>query len=149
MSHRTRTPEQLVSAYVDVWNERAYQHIPEVVSESFVLYDPAVPEEGIAGPRGEAHGPDAVARFIRGVIAGFPDFHVRVLDTLARDDVVMYEAEVTMTHEGEFDGMSPTGRDARFRLMSTYLVGDDELEEHRVYFDRLDVFAQLGLTDGE
>lgn len=148
MSHTATTAEQLVSEYVTVWNERAYQHIPEIVSESFVMYDPAAPEAGIPGPRGEAHGRDGLERFIRGVVAGFPDFHVTVLDTLSRDDLVMYEAEISMTHEGEFDGLPPTGRTATFRLMSTFAIEADRIKAHRVYFDLGGVLAQLGLADG-
>jgi len=148
MSHTPTPSEQLVSAYVEVWNERAYQNIPDLVSDGFVMHDPAVPEEGIPGPKGQAHGGDGLEQFIRGVVAGFPDFHVAVLDLLSRDDVVMYEAEISMTHEGEFGGAPPTGRRAEFRLMSKFVIADDAIQEHSVYFDIRSVYEQLGLADG-
>lgn len=147
MAEATTEAEQLVNAYVDVWNEQDYARIPDLVSESFVMHDPAAPEEGVPGPAGEVHGPDGLEAFIRGVIAGFPDFHVTVLDSLSSDELVMYEGEITMTHEGEFDGIPPTGRTVEIREMSKYRVANGKIQEHHVYFDQQDIFEQLGLTD--
>ena len=42
--------EQLVRSYGDIWNDREYSRIPDLVSETFVLYDPAVPENVGPGP---------------------------------------------------------------------------------------------------
>jgi steroid delta-isomerase-like uncharacterized protein len=143
----TTEPEQLVKAYVDVWNEQDYSTIPDVVSESFVLYDPAAPEEGVPGPKREVHGPDGLELFIRGVVTRFPDFHVNIIDVLSSGDLVMYEGKITMTHEGEFDGIPPTGQEVEIRTMSTYRIEDGEIQEHRVYFNQQEVFEQLGLAE--
>lgn len=114
MAEATPESEQLVHAYVDVWNEQDYTKIPDLVSESFVMHDPPAPEEGVPGPAREVHGPDGLKAYIHGVIAGFPDWHVTVLDMLSGDDLVMYEGEITMTHEGEFNGIPRLERKSRF-----------------------------------
>lgn len=80
-------------------------------------------------------------------MAGFPDFQVTILDMVSRDELVMYEAELTMTHEGEFDGIPPTGREIKNREMSKLRIADGTLQEHRVYFDMQAVFEQLGLEN--
>ena len=140
MARATRDAEGTVRAYVDVWNERDYSKIPEVVSESVSVYNPTA-------PGGEVHGRDGLEAFMRGVVAGFPDFHVVVHDVVSNDDLVMYDATLTMTHEGEFDGIPPTGREVEVPEMAKYHVADDKVREYRVCFDQQAVFEQLGLTD--
>ena len=138
MTEPTTDAERLAMDLIDVWNERQYARIPDVVSESFVMHDPAA-------PGGAVHGADGLETFIRGVVSGFPDFHVSVSDMLSGDDLVMYEATITMTHEGEFDGIPPTGRAVEIGEMSTVRIGDDGVDIHSTYFDQQDVLEQLGL----
>jgi steroid delta-isomerase-like uncharacterized protein len=147
MSETKSGGEQLVRTYVDVWNERDYAKLPDLVSESFVMHDPAAPEEGVPGPAAEVHGPDGLKQFIRQLTTGFPDLEVTILDLVSSDELVMYEGEISMTHEGEFDGIPPTGRTAQFREMSKFRVADGAIREHRVYFDQQGIYEQLGLTE--
>jgi steroid delta-isomerase-like uncharacterized protein len=140
MVEPTTESERLVTALVDVWNERQYSTIPDVVSDSFVMYDPGAPE-------GEVHGPDGLEAFVRDVVAGFPDFHISVTDVLSSDELVMYDATITMTHEGDFDGIPPTGRKVEIDEMSKFRIEDGKIQEHRVYFDQQAVFEQLGLVE--
>ncbi|WP_440008889.1 ester cyclase [Halomicrococcus sp. SG-WS-1] len=146
MAKATPDAEQLVRDYVEMWNEQEYSKIPDLVSESFVMHDPAAPAEGVPGPEREVHGPDGLEAFMRGVMAGFPAFQIDILDMLSSDDLVMYEAELTMTHEGEFDGIPPTGKELESREMSKYRIADGKIQEHRVYFDMQEAFEQLGVT---
>lgn len=132
--------EQLVSEYASIWNERKYEKIPDVISESFAMYDPVAPD-------GVARGHDGLEQFIRAVVSGFPDFQVTILDMLSIEDRVMYEAEMSMTHEGEFNEIPPTGEKAELRYMGKINVADGKVQEHRVYFDQQELFEQLGLTD--
>lgn len=103
------------------------------------MHDPAAPD-------GVVDGPDGLEEFIRTVVAGFPDFQVSISDMISDGDLVMYEGIITMTHEGEFDGLPPTGRRVEVKEMSTYHLRDDMIREHRVYFDQQAVTEQLGLT---
>ncbi|AZH27001.1 ester cyclase [Haloplanus aerogenes] len=139
MVDATTESKRIVNAYVDVWNERTYPSIPDVVSESFVMYDPAAPE-------GEVHGRDGLETFIRNVVTAFPDFEVSVGDMLSSDGLVMYDATITMTHEGAFGGIGPTGREVEIDEMSKFRVSNGKIREHRVYFDQQDVLEQLGVT---
>lgn len=147
MAKATPDAEQLVRDYVEMVNGREYSKIPDLVSESFVMHDPAAPAEEVPGPEREVHGPEGFETFIRGVVTGFPDFQVNVVNMLSSHDLVMYEAELTMTHEGEFDGIPPTGREVECREMCSYRIADGKIQEHRVYFDMQEAFEQLGLTD--
>jgi steroid delta-isomerase-like uncharacterized protein len=140
MARATTESERLVNAYVGAWNERDYSTVPELVSESIVVRNPTA-------PGGVVRGHDELEAFMRGTVAGFPDFHVSVLEMLAGDDRVMYEAELTMTHEGEFDEIPPTGREIEIREMAVCEIADGEIREYRTYFDQQEVLEQLGLAE--
>lgn len=138
MAQTTTDAEEVVRAYEDLWNNRAYSKIPEIVSESFVHRDPAV---------GEVRGHDGLEAFIREIKTGFPDFQLEIINLLASEQIVMDEAKFTMTHEGEFNDIPPTGREVEFRGMAINRIEDGKLQEHRQYYDRQDFFQQLGLVD--
>lgn len=140
MTQATTEAEQLANAYVEAWNEQDYSTIPDLVSESVVVHNPTAPE-------GVVRGREALEAFMQGVLAGFPDFHVSIIEMLADDNQVMYEAELTMTHEGEFERIPPTGREVTVREMANCHVADGRIQEYRVYFDQQEIFKQLGLTD--
>ena len=138
MAQATTDAEQVATAYVELWNERAFERIPDLVSESFVHVDP----DG-----SEVDGRDGMEEYIRGILAGFPDLHVSVTDMISSGNTVMYEATLTMTHEGEFEGMPPTGRELEIREMATVEVVDGKVEAHRVYYDFHETLRQLGVVD--
>lgn len=146
MTQEPSETEQLARDYLTIWNERAYADIPAVVSPTFVMYDPTAPADPVPGPKGEVHGPGGLETFMQGVVAGFPDFRVTVGALLAAEDVAMYDGRLTMTHEGPFFGIPPTGRRAEVRYMGLVRVADGEVVEHRVYPPMLDIAAQLGFS---
>ena len=140
MARATRDAEGIVRAYVDVTNEREYSKLPDLVAESVSVYNPTAPE-------GVVHGRENVEAFMQGVLAGFPDFGVTLHDVVSNDDLVMYDATLTMTHEGEFDGIPPTGREIEVPEMARYHVTEGKIQEYRVCFDQQAVFEQLGLAE--
>jgi steroid delta-isomerase-like uncharacterized protein len=124
---RTTDAEGVARAYVEMWNERADERIPDLVSESFVHVDP----DGE-----EFHGHEGLEAFMRAVETGFPDFRVDVTELLADGDVVMYRAVLRMTHDGEFQGVPPTGERFEIPEMATVRMVDGVVTEHRVYYDK-------------
>lgn len=140
MTEATTEAEQLAREYKDLWNEQAYSKIPEVVSESFVLYDETA-------PGGEVRGPDGLEEWMRQFTSAFPDFHVEILDMLASEEMIMAEATYTMTHEREFNGIQPTEREVELRAMAKFVVEDGKITEHREYHDRQEILEQLGVTE--
>lgn len=116
----------------DVSNLDAY-------AESASFYAPDIPD-GI-------HGRDAYEEYAHEVLPAFPDLQLSVDDVLASDEVVMVEWTWTGTHEGEFEGIAPTGREVEVRGMSTVMIEDGKIHEERGYYDLQDFLAQLGITD--
>lgn len=139
MAKATPESEQLVQEFLNIVNTREYAKLPDVLAESYVMIDPAAPE-------GEVHGPAGMERWLRQIVAGFPDFEIQTLDSLASETVVMVELQYIGTHEGEFNGIPPTGRSIELEGMEKYRVTDGKLQWTRVYFHDQEMKNQLGLS---
>ena len=111
----------------------------DVYAESASFYGPDIPD-GI-------HGRDAYENYAKEVVPAFPDLRLSVDDVLASDEVVMVEWTWTGTHEGEFEGIAPTGREVEIRGMTKAVIADGKIQEERGYYDLQDFLAQLGITD--
>lgn len=141
----SKGPEQLFEENTEMWNEWNYERIPELFAEDYVMHDPPAPEEGIPGPRGEVHGTKGVELYMRMIEKAFPDWEFTVGGTLVGEREVMYEGRITMTHEGPWKDLDPTGRTVEFPLMGRLLVDEGKIQAERIYFDNLPVAAQLGM----
>lgn len=137
MAEATTEVEQLVSDFIDLW-DGDYSKL-DVVSESFVLRSPALSE-------GEARGRETLEERIKAMYSGFPDFSMSIDDMLVSEEVIMLEWTMSGTHESEYLGVPPTDREMEVRGMSKILIGDDKVQEDRIYFDTRAMFEQLGLT---
>lgn len=137
MSQDTQQSEQLSSEYLEIWNERDYSRIPDVVSESFT----GIPRSG------EYHGQDGLEEWIDDITSAFPDFEVEVVDEVVEGGTIMSEVKYTMTHEGEFLGIPPTGETIEVRGMGKARVEDGKIEESRVYTDLREIAEKLGVEE--
>lgn len=142
MAQATRDAEEVVRAHAEMWNEQDYARIPELLSETYSEHNPFVPE-------GVIRGRESFETWMRRITEAFPDFRVDVQDVLVDEETAMAELEFAMTHEGEFEGIPPTGNEVTFRGMGAFVVADGTVEELRNYLDTRQVFEQLGVTDGE
>lgn len=138
--------EATARAYVDMWNDRDYAAISRLVSEEFVMYDPAAPAEGVAGPKGEVHGREGLRQFMEVITTAFPDFEITVLDMVCGEDIAMYEVRLSMTHDGPLGGLPPTGRQVRIRGASILRLEAGLVREHTFHTNMHETVEQLGLT---
>lgn len=147
MSEATTDPQQLVRDCIVATHSEDYSKLPEYVSESFVLYEAGIPDEGVSGPEGEAHGPEGLEQYMRLTHAAFPDLEVTVTGMLSNDDLVMYEGIMSYTWEGEWLGLPPTGNEVEVPYVEVAEIADGEIREMRSYFDTQDVLEQMGVLD--
>ena len=83
-------------------------------------------------------------------IAAFPDLRMVPEDVLTSGDKAVARVRVTGTHQGEFMGMSATGKAVDVQLIDIIRFGDDGLaREHWGVFDTMTMMQQLGaVPDG-
>ncbi|WP_148416209.1 ester cyclase [Haloferax sp. KTX1] len=130
--------EQAMSDYLALWHGE-FSKI-DVLSDSFVAYEPSA-------PGGEVRGPDAFEAYVRRLRTAFPDFTITPEAALEDAEIVMTEWTGTGTHEGEFNGLPPTGRTFEHRGMSKFAIADGEIREERMYYDPREIAEQLGFLE--
>lgn len=133
---------QLALEYLELWNERAFSRIPELVHPAFVMLDPFAPPR-VSGVSGEVHGRDDLETFISEVVNGFPDFTVRVEAAARSDDRVLYFGTLSLSHEGPYFGIPATGRRAEVPYMGAITVVEKRVKIHEVFPPVLALAQQL------
>ena len=76
--------------------------------------------------------------------AAFPDWHSTMEELIAEDDRVGEQWTGRGTHQGEFQGIMPTGRKVAVPGFVFYRVASGKIAEFRGLFDGLSMLHQLG-----
>jgi serine phosphatase RsbU (regulator of sigma subunit) len=116
----------------EVWNRTNL----ELVDEIFDRYISHQPD----GPTLQ-RGPEDVKRFVSEFRSAFPDFRISIDDQIAEGDKVMVHATIRGTHQREFRGMAPTGKEIEERGFSVFRFS----EEGKVVESWDSYYSQLGL----
>ena len=96
---------------------------------------------------GLAPGKEGVMAFFDMYIAAFPDLRMSPEDVIASGDKAVARVRATGTHQGEFLGMPPTGKNVDVQLVDIIRFGDDGLaREHWGVFDQMAMMQQLGVV---
>jgi predicted ester cyclase len=122
-----------------------------VVEEIFNQGDVALANELISPdcvhhiPGGQpVHGLTALRDWLTLTLSIFPDFHAIVEDEIAEGDRVVQRITCYGTHDGEFSGVQPTGRQVSFQIIDISRAGPDgRFAEHWSTADLPAVLHQL------
>jgi predicted ester cyclase len=108
MSATQMTNKDLIRGYYDrVFNGRQVEAI------SGYWADPAMCE--------------AVTRGCLSYFDSFPDMHISLDELIAEDDRVFVRSTMTGTHDGEYKGIAPTGRNVAAECGEVYRVSDGKI----------------------
>ena len=124
----------VLRAHHEVWNKKRYDLIPEIYAEDYEAHF-------ICGL--ETRGQDGVHDFISGHHKSFPDWTEKVVDIVADGDRVVTRYISNGTHEGEFQGIAPTGRKIEIAEVSIHRVLNGKIVEQWGFPDGLSHFQQL------
>jgi steroid delta-isomerase-like uncharacterized protein len=91
-------------------------------------------------------GPEDVKRFMGEFRSAFPDFHVTIEDQIAEGDRVATRWTMRGTHEGEFRGIGPTGKQITVTGIGIFRFSDGKVVESWDNFDQLGMMQQLGVV---
>jgi predicted ester cyclase len=95
----------------------------------------------------ELMAPDVAAQYKEGIAEfrrAFPDFRGADEIQIAEGDLVAGRFVFYGTHEGEFMGVAPTGRQVNFSGLSLNRVADGKIVEAWVEIDLEDILGQIG-----
>jgi predicted ester cyclase len=122
-----------------------------IADELLTQGDLAVADEVLApdivhhAPDPRATGLEGAKRFVRELRRAFPDLCAIVEDEVAEGDKVVQRITCSGTHEGEYLGLSPTGKRATWQVIGIQRMGaEGKFVEHWSTADLLGVLLQLG-----
>jgi steroid delta-isomerase-like uncharacterized protein len=93
----------------------------------------------------EERGPEDVKRFTGEFHQAFPDFRTVVEDQIAEGDKVVTRWRASGTHQGEFRGIAPTGKQITVTGTGIFRFSDEgKVVESWDNFDQLGMMRQLG-----
>ena len=115
-------------------NSGQIDQLDEVFHPDVVDHDPA-PNQG--------PGPDGFKTFFRTLTTAFPDAKVEPATIVADDEHVCLAYTLTGTHQGEFEGVSPTGRRIEVRGVQIGRFQDGKIIERWGSTDELGILQQL------
>lgn len=138
MSPREADNVALVRQYMDdVWNEGHVELVDEYFAEDFVLHEAS----------NESRTRTEYKETVREIRGAFPDFTVRLDDLLGDDDKVAVRITERGTHEGEYMGIDPTGREVEIHGIVIDRLEDGTVVEEWSQADVLGLLGQLGVVD--
>src|SRR5215212_1724950 len=119
----------------EVWNRTNL----ELVDEIFDRYLSHQPD----GPTLE-RGPKDVKRFVGEFRAAFPDLRINIDEQIAEGDKVMVRATIRGTHQGEFRGMAPSGKEIEEKGFSLFRFSSEGkvVESWDSYYSELSLMRQ-------
>ena len=75
----------------------------------------------------------------------FPDLDAEVPRIMSQGGKVSFIYTRSGTHEGEFEGIPPTGQEMSAKGAAIVEVDGDAISEYRIVFDNLGMLEQLGV----
>jgi steroid delta-isomerase-like uncharacterized protein len=124
--------------YEEVINTGNLDRADEFISPDMVDHDPSLPEH-------LRHGTEGFKYFFSMAREAFPDFRMDVEDMLAgEDDKIVTRFTFRGTHQGEFMGVAPTGRQVEVTGIDIIRFSGGKMIEHWGEFNSLGMMQQLG-----
>lgn len=126
---------ELVERYLDrVWNQADVDALEALTTDDFAYRLGGQPARDVA----------AMGAFLRAVHVAFPDWRVEVRDIVADDVRVAVRWSGSVTHEGPFHGIEPTGRRIDVSGINFYAIDDGQISAEWEQMDSLGMLQQLG-----
>ncbi len=93
----------------------------------------------------QAPGVEGWRRKWKMLYEAFPDVNLAIEECIAEGGTVATRYTMRATHEGEFLGIPPTGKEVEILLLDMIRVRDGKVVEHWGLFDQTALMEQLGV----
>ena len=110
--------------------------------------DPALFAEGFVynNPQGVVMDADGSMQVLQAFNAALPDHVTEVKDEIVADDKVVYRWETRGTHNGDFFGVPPTGKQLLSRGVTIMKIENGRVAEVWESIDILGLMQQMGVV---
>jgi steroid delta-isomerase-like uncharacterized protein len=100
-------------------------------------------------PTGTLHGAQQIVAYFEEAFAAMPDWHMEVVKIVADGDDVFAHWQLTGTHQGEFQGIAPTGKRVVLDGMDHFVIRDGAIASNFVVFDQMQFARAIGLMPAD
>jgi steroid delta-isomerase-like uncharacterized protein len=123
---------------VELFSTGDFSIADEIYSDDYVGHDPTKPEpiRGIEGAKEEAAG----------YRAAFSDLTLTIDNQVAEGEYVVTRWTARGTHDGDLEGIAPTGVSATTGGISIVRIVDGKIVEDHTQWDALGLMTQLGVV---
>ena len=122
---------------LEAWNNSDYDAIEKMVASDFVNHNPPP----IPGAGADRDGMLTAMRYLRQAL---PNGRAETVNIVAEDDKIVLHDVIRGTHEGDFLGVSPTGRQVSFEFIHIFRLADGRIVERWGIADAMGLMQQLG-----
>ncbi|MFB6227938.1 MAG: ester cyclase [Halobacteriales archaeon] len=134
---QTEQNKQLVRRYLDAFNDKDREALSDLVDDDVVEH----------GTHWEVEGFEEFMTYVEENVDIFADYTGSTETIVAEEDTVVVRYSVSGTHEGEYLGIQPTGREVEWTGIAMYRIDDGEIAEIWIESDQLGLLEQLGLVE--
>ena len=128
----------LIERFYDaVFNLPNLTEVRNLIISDYIDHNPIDPKS-VSGIDGLKH----TAKLLR---TGFPDLNIRVKDSIVGRDRIVARIRVRGTHQGEFMGVKPTGKQIDISAIEIYGIAGEQISERWGNLDGIALFQQLGV----
>jgi steroid delta-isomerase-like uncharacterized protein len=132
-NYQERNKKLARKVFEDVQTEGNVALIEELVTRDYVGHTPL----------GDIHGPQGARQFDATLHKAFPDLKIEVESQIAEGDRVATRWTCRATHQGEFQGIPPTGKEITMRGITVFRFGNGKMIEGWTNPDLFSVLRQL------
>jgi steroid delta-isomerase-like uncharacterized protein len=122
--------------FEEVWNNGRMDAIDEMASPDVIGHGQAQHATDI--------GLKEFKPFVKSLRSAFPDMKVTIDYLIEQDDKVVARWTSVMTHQGEFLGIAPTGKQATITGTSIQRISGGKIVEGWDNWDQLGLLVQIG-----
>jgi len=126
---------KMLSIY-DALNAKKWSVLDSLVSPDFIDHNPA---------SGQRPGRDGLRASLQSFAAAFPDLHMTPNRSIAENDLVVVQFEMTGTNTGAGAGMKATGKQMNVSGFDMMRFKDGKAIEHWGLADDVKLMRQLGM----
>lgn len=112
--------------------------VDDLYAPDFVGYITGLPEP--------VRGREAQKSLIAAFFTAFPDLHETPEELIAEGDKVVIRESYRGTHQGDFQGIPPTGKQVTFTSVDIYRFAGGKIVEVWSQIDLLSLLQQLGVV---
>lgn len=121
----------------EVWSQGNFAVVDELVASDYVGHS--------SSPAGETHGREGYRQFYAMLREAFPDIRFTIEDQITEGDKVVTRWTARATHQGEFFGIPPTGKQGTVTGISIDRITEGKVAECWTNADDLGLMQQLGV----